>query len=354
MSIDGALNKLEREEFRTKKTSYIPHKFSLCITSKCNLRCPTCLYLLQDPTYFDNKKFMSFDDYKSLLLKYQNDLKVLTLTGGEPLLHPQFEEFVDFANSLNISVGFATNGTLIAENIEACKKVNGFRISLDAHNYETYKTSRAGTERQWNKILSDIQLARENDIDFEIAFLVSRDNIGDIFDMLKFADEIKPTWVHFNSLNPYKENDPATLRSDDIQVMNIISKIMDKKDYSYNIAMPHVFNNDEASSKKVCDYPWIQLSADEYGNVAYCCHTKHDARIGNVKKGYDFNSERMQKWRQTLLDNKLPIDCKYCHKRFYDESVQFSAKDKVWHKSYSVSEKKLSFKTENLQSETLL
>ena len=85
-----------KQEGKTSKISYIPPRFTFTITSKCNLRCPTCQYMLQDPQLFENSGFMNIDDYKNILNKYNRYITNLTLTGGEATLHPELEKIIDF------------------------------------------------------------------------------------------------------------------------------------------------------------------------------------------------------------------------------------------------------------------
>ena len=81
-----------RQEAKQSRISYIPPRFALTLTNRCNLRCPTCLYVLTGPELFDNSGLMRFEDYKSILDKYNKYIKGLTLTGGEVTLHPEMEK----------------------------------------------------------------------------------------------------------------------------------------------------------------------------------------------------------------------------------------------------------------------
>ena len=86
-----------KQQGEVSKISYIPPRFTFTITSKCNLRCPTCQYVLKDPKLFEDSSFMRIDDYKSTLNKCIRYITNLTLTGGEATLHPELEKFIDFS-----------------------------------------------------------------------------------------------------------------------------------------------------------------------------------------------------------------------------------------------------------------
>ena len=53
----------EKEILKTTKINFVPKKFVITITGKCNLRCPKCQYIILDPNYFDKGSFMRFEKY---------------------------------------------------------------------------------------------------------------------------------------------------------------------------------------------------------------------------------------------------------------------------------------------------
>ena len=84
-----------------------PYHVQISLTNKCNLDCGFC-------SCSDRDKGMELHIEKAKSIMYQFQLwgaQSLTITGGgEPMLHPQFGEFVDFVKKLGISMGLVTNG----------------------------------------------------------------------------------------------------------------------------------------------------------------------------------------------------------------------------------------------------
>ena len=70
------------------------------ITNNCNLNCDFC------PHNKREHKFMKFDEFKTILNKLENHTKYLYFhILGEPLLHPNINEFIDYASSkFNINI----------------------------------------------------------------------------------------------------------------------------------------------------------------------------------------------------------------------------------------------------------
>ena len=101
----------------------------LHLTNKCNLLCPHC--------YFKATK------EKAEYLPFANIVKIIdeladiggdkiTLSGGEPLLHPDFEKIVEYA-SKKIKVHILTNGSLITKKLAAffSDKNISVQVSID-------------------------------------------------------------------------------------------------------------------------------------------------------------------------------------------------------------------------------
>mgnify|MGYP004619114249 CR=1 FL=1 len=97
------------------------------ITNDCNLSCSFCIKNTRI------KKYMSFDNFKLILDKLNNYTNYLYFhVLGEPLLHPNINEFINYA-SLNYKVNITTNGYLI-NNIVNQKNIRQLNISLQSYN----------------------------------------------------------------------------------------------------------------------------------------------------------------------------------------------------------------------------
>lgn len=101
-------------------------KIYIEITNACNLNCPFCI---------KNKRkinYITLDNYKYIINKIKNYTKEIYLhILGEPLLHPNINEFIEYANNNNILVNITTNGYLI-KNINSD---NIHRLNISLHSY---------------------------------------------------------------------------------------------------------------------------------------------------------------------------------------------------------------------------
>ena len=88
----------------------------------CNLRCPFChnADLVLAP---HTQPVIPEDTFFAFLSKRKGILEGVCITGGEPLLRPEFFEIMGYAHALGFHWGMTSNGTLIDETV-----ANGAKI----------------------------------------------------------------------------------------------------------------------------------------------------------------------------------------------------------------------------------
>ena len=102
-------------DFRLRGKIYLP-QVEFAITTTCNLKCKNCTnYIPYLPR--ENQRIITYADFKTYLqnlLKNADKLNALLLLGGEPLLHKELPQMLDFAlNCEKIeNVYITTNGTI--------------------------------------------------------------------------------------------------------------------------------------------------------------------------------------------------------------------------------------------------
>jgi len=109
----------------------LPITVKLYLTERCNLACGYCVY--KDRI---SKEEMTRENFSKILRALiAMGIKGITLTGGEPTMHPKFEKLVAEARANDIDVGLITNG-VVRQPIEDLTWV---RFSVDTVNKRTYK-----------------------------------------------------------------------------------------------------------------------------------------------------------------------------------------------------------------------
>jgi uncharacterized radical SAM superfamily Fe-S cluster-containing enzyme len=119
------------------------------ITGRCNLNCPVCLVHGSSP-----REDLSLEQVGRIvddLVRYEGQLNMLNLSGGEPTLHPELPAILDLLERPEIGItSISTNGLALAERDELLQMLvdRGVVISLqyDGELPETYAALRGRPE----------------------------------------------------------------------------------------------------------------------------------------------------------------------------------------------------------------
>ena len=123
----------------------LPEYLQIEPVDQCNLRCQMCpIQFRQDGPPYGPPAFMQFDVFTNIIDQFTG-LETLHLQGlGEPMMHPQFFEMVEYAKVREIRVTTNSNLTLLnARRAEGCLSsgLDELHISIDGAQPETYYTS---------------------------------------------------------------------------------------------------------------------------------------------------------------------------------------------------------------------
>lgn len=157
-----------------------PLTASIGVTQRCNSRCYYCdIWKWQnftpDPTIEELKKiFFSISNL---------GVKVVSLSGGEPLLREDLGELISIVKNYNIRVQTVTNGILLSKDriIELIKTgLDCVTLSLDTIDPGVYRKLRGVPFKIAEQALESLIYAKEENphIDVAISCVISRYNIG--------------------------------------------------------------------------------------------------------------------------------------------------------------------------------
>ncbi len=120
------------------------------LTDNCNLTCPMC-YASSAP----GGKGLAFDQIKAAidrLVEVEGRAEVLQLSGGEPTIHPRFDEVLRYACAQPIDVVMInTNGILIARDDALLDLLEEYRLRVEVYlqfdglDEESHKTLRGAS-----------------------------------------------------------------------------------------------------------------------------------------------------------------------------------------------------------------
>ena len=207
------------------------------ITNVCNNRCETCSIWKEKP------KIVRFEDAKKVLDKlYENNFRVLQLTGGEPLMNPDFFEIVKYAKKLNFFVFAPTNGTLINEDVaNKLKESKIDQISISLHHYKPKVFEKISSRKNiLEKVTNSIEILKDKKFPVSVLCTISKDNINDIESIVKFIDKFgitvsfcMPVTIKETSFRLGNNGNSINLNSDEMK--NALLRIIKLKKQGYNI-----------------------------------------------------------------------------------------------------------------------
>lgn len=157
------------------------------ITNQCNLHCIHCLAnsstrKREEVTVEEIKGFL--DDLALMKVFYIN------MGGGEPLLHPNFFEIVDYAEAKGVYIQFSTNGTLVNQVLAKRIAERGLRVqvSLDGWNQATNDPIRgAGT---FAKAITAVKLLREKDVTVSVNCVVTKSSFRGLNEIYQLVNSL--------------------------------------------------------------------------------------------------------------------------------------------------------------------
>jgi uncharacterized radical SAM superfamily Fe-S cluster-containing enzyme len=112
------------------------------ITDRCNLTCPTC-YAGSSPSHGRHRTFEEVKIMLDTIVENEKEPDVVQISGGEPTLHPQFFEILDYAKSLPIKhIMVNTNGIEIAKDFEFAERLKSYTPDFEIYlQFDSFQES---------------------------------------------------------------------------------------------------------------------------------------------------------------------------------------------------------------------
>lgn len=199
------LNKENVENFLIRKYRndlFLKRKFQAAtieILNSCNFKCVHCYNQNLKPHIMDVDMFCDIVDQLSLM-----GCKHITITGGEPLLHPQFKILYKYCFDKNISVCLFTNGFFIDKYLDFfCKfPPKKIEISLYGVTNETYEKVCKIGNNLFDKVVENINKLKANNFNLNLKTVIMQQNYTEFDKMIKFCEKLNlPFRFDANILN---------------------------------------------------------------------------------------------------------------------------------------------------------
>lgn len=275
----------------------------------CNFGCPNCPYSednsdLRKTYSAAGGDYLPTDLWEKMAVEagpYQAWLRCTG--GGEPMLHPQMTEMIEFAKNQNCRIWLNTNGSLFGPGEARRNKlqrlvqanIDVIEFSMDAGDAETYaivrpplKGAKIDHEKRWVQQIDNIKFALETRKELKsttriVVSVIRQQIVKDKLDLIvKFWTEIGVDEVITRKFLSWDDNTKIELSNsaDSILYSNLIDEYQEP-----------------------CVWPFERLNVDTMGRVALCgqdisFRTSHmfpnlkDASIQEIWLGETFTKYR--------------------------------------------------------------
>ena len=199
-----------------------PKYIELSPVGACNHRCTFCA--------------VDYIGYKSIFmdfLKYKNSIDSMIGNGcgsimfageGEPLLHPQISDFVNYTKEVgNIDTSFTTNAFKLTPSFveQSLHNISWIKVSFNGGNRETYAKIHRTKSSDFDQVVDNIRNAvsykKANNLTtaFGMQILLLPDNEDSIHDLCQLAIDLEVDYVVIKPYSQHKFSDTHTYENID-------------------------------------------------------------------------------------------------------------------------------------------
>ena len=285
-----------------------PRFVSMWLTTSCDLHCSYCYFndKNKEKKFADTSKVKKFIDEISSL-----GVESLELSGGgEPTLHPDCFNIIDYAHKKGLKVGLLTNGCKFDFN--KMMNLSYVRFGIDSITAKQFNHIKGGKDNRFDILLYSIKklLSVRKDNEFPyigMKFMINQQNYTCIDGMVSLSFSIGVDYCHFKGTHSDR------YKLTDLQILGVNASIAKKKETFPNFVFGNV---SKCIATTKCFMAPIHAVITPNGNILSCCYFySKDNIIGNAFDTNFYDSWFSDKHR-TILNNIPILDCAKVDCRF--------------------------------------
>ena len=185
------------EQLKVKKVvemPRLPFQGSLDLSYRCTNNCRHC-WVIIPPESPEIEKELRLDEIIQIVKDARSmGCREWYISGGEPMLRPDFAEIFDFITRKSVSFTLNTNGTLITPKIAKLLKRKGSKLialyGADAKMHDHITR----TPGSFDAAMQGIAYLREAKAGFAIQIIPMKDNYKQLQDMIRLAKSLSHQW----------------------------------------------------------------------------------------------------------------------------------------------------------------
>ena len=269
-----------------KENVFYPQGLHVELTRSCNLN---CYYCYKNADYHHHTvPNLETGKLLELLLDLKNKgLKVVELTGGEPLLHPKFMSILEFCCHNFSLVSILTNGTLITKEFarwaQSYKDKIVFSISLDSFDKTEYE-KKSGIIGSFQKAVDGIKILTYNGFFVRASMAVDEGNWKQIEQTLLFAKSLGVAKFTYSPIIPIgRANQLTVWNNTGVEEVASFEKYIVRKYHDF-IHTLEGHSLDELLAPGGCGAGSRTFVMNEAGVVRMCATDEQYGIIGDLSK----------------------------------------------------------------------
>jgi len=282
------------------------------------------------------KRMMDFDKVQEII----DDCKemgvgAIQLTGGgEPTVHPRFQETCEQIIDLDMDLGLVTNGLLLKEGTrELLMDASWVRVSIDAGTPETYADVRRVPAMQFDKVWGNLEALcklrdeKKSDLIVGAGFVVTKDNWREIPLFAKRAKETGVDNIRFSAI--FQNEGSRYFNSFFDEAAELCSQSLEMAEGKFT-----VFNGfgdrvadlaQKAPDYDFCGYQHFTTYIGGDLNVYRCCGYAYNERglIGSLEE-QTFKQLWASKKKKKDFDNFRASECGVCQFNHKNKAILYA------------------------------
>ncbi|MFA8300299.1 MAG: radical SAM/SPASM domain-containing protein [Hyphomicrobiales bacterium] len=286
-----------------------PSQIGIEITNKCNFHCEHCINSSSEHDTLEMPlwKIKEIIDYM-----HERQLICLDISGGEPLLHPDFHEIIEYGYSKGMAMSVASNGYILSPEVIALLlrcEVN-LRISYDGYDEKSYALIRGNGK--FETVRKNILLAVESGIPTTLITVLHSKNINHLFKFIENAKALNAVKLRFIPFAPSGRGSSSNLEMISTNEWKNIIENHKKwwNEYGIEIAIDSPLMAIAENIMCPCMVGKLYLVIKTNGNAIPCA-------LLNIPLGNIYETDIDQIWNNEIFDelndtSLLKEDCENC------------------------------------------
>lgn len=209
------------------------------VTTYCNMACPKCYRGCDRKDNIRKHKSLKEVKKEVFLLKKVRNCQTITLSGGEPLMHPKIVEIVDFIKKQGLNTAILTNGKLLDRKFLIRLKNAGLTtVTIGTDSLK--EPNKKQTERELNELRKKYATLFEEvgGIVFGFTVRVGKENLNQVNDIIDWSyknhKRVDNLFFLLKRITIFEKSDLKEVEKNKISIAEITSKFLEKfPDFKY-------------------------------------------------------------------------------------------------------------------------